>query len=136
MILAGDVVFAGGEGIVVGIDSKTGKEVWKSNVNGAVVALAASDGRLIVSSDKGPIYCFGRNKVAAAKEIKLEIKANPYPNDSLTETYEAAAERILAESGVKKGYALVLDCGQGRLAYELAKKTELKIVGLEKTPKN
>ena len=134
VILAGDVVFAGGEGYVVGIDSKTGKEVWKSDVNGAAVALAASDGRLVVSSDKGPIYCFGRNEVAAAKEIRPEIKANPYPNDSLTETYEAAAEKILAESGVKKGYALVLDCGQGRLAYELAKRTELKIVGLEKDP--
>jgi len=42
--------------------------------------------------------------------------------------------KILSESGVKKGYALVLDCGQGRLAYELAKRTELKIVGLEKDP--
>ncbi|MCH7557935.1 MAG: PQQ-binding-like beta-propeller repeat protein [Planctomycetes bacterium] len=134
VILAGDVVFAGGEGFVVGINSRTGKQVWKSDVNGAAVGLAASGGRLIVSSDKGPIYCFGRNEVAVAKEIKLEIKANPYPNDSLTETYKAAAEKILAESGIKKGYALVLDCGQGRLAYELAKKTELKIVGLEKDP--
>jgi len=134
LIMAGDVVFAGGEGFVVGVDSKTGKEVWKSDVNGAAVGLAASDGRLIVSTDKGPIYCFGGNEVTAAKEIKAEIKANPYPNDSLAETYKAAAEKILAESCVKKGYALVLDCGQGRLAYELAKRTELKVVGLEKEP--
>ena len=134
VILAGDVVFAGGEGIVVGIDSKTGKQVWKSDVNGAAVGLAASDGRLVVSSDKGTIYCFSETKVATVKEIKPEIKANPYPNDSLTETYKAAVGKILAESGVEKGYALVLDCGQGRLAYELAKRTELKIVGLEKDP--
>jgi len=134
VILSGDVVFAGGEGFVVGIDSKTGKEAWTSNVNGAAVGLAASDGRLVVSSDKGPIYCFSETKVAAVKEIRPEIKAVPYPNDSLTETYETAAEKILAESGVEKGYALVLDCGQGRLAYELAKRTELKIVGLEKDP--
>lgn len=134
MILAGNVVFAGGEGMVVGVDSKTGDEVWKSNVNGAAVGLAASDGRLVVSSDKGPIYCFSETKVAAAKEIRPKIKAEPYANDLLTETYEAAAKKILAESGTKKGYALVLDCGQGRLAYELAKRTELKIVGLEKDP--
>jgi outer membrane protein assembly factor BamB len=143
LILAGDVIFAGGEprpsdgrgeGFVVGIDSKTGKEVWKSDIKGAAVGLAASGGRLVVSSDNGPIYCFSGTKVTAVKEIKPEIKAEPYPNDSLTETYKAAAEKILAESGVKKGYALVLDCGQGRLAYELAKRTELKIVGLEKDP--
>jgi outer membrane protein assembly factor BamB len=134
VILAGDVVFTGGEGIVIGIDAKTGKEVWKSDVNGAAVGLAASGGSLFVSSDEGPIYCFGETKVAAAKEIKPQIKADPYPNDSLSETYKAAAEKILADSGIKKGYALVLDCGRGGLAYELAKRTELKIVGLEKDP--
>jgi outer membrane protein assembly factor BamB len=134
VLLAGDVLFAGGDGIVVGIDSATGKELWKSDVNGAAVGLAASDGHLVVSSDKGPIYCFGEKEVAAAKEIEPEIRDDPYPEDSLTETYKAAAERILAESGVKKGYALVLDCGEGRLAYELAKRTDLKIVGLEQDP--
>ena len=134
VILAGDIVFAGGEGIVAGIDAKTGKEVWKSDLDGAAVCLAASGGYLLVSSDEGPVYCFGRTKVAAAKEIKTEIKDNPYPDDSLSETYKSAAEKIITDSGVKKGYALVLDCGQGRLAYELAKRTELKIVGLEKDP--
>ncbi len=134
VILAGDVVFAGGEGIVVGIDAKTGKEVWKIDVNGAAVGLAASGGSLVVSSDEGPVYCFGGTEVPAAKEIRPQIKADPYPNDSLSETYKAAVEKILAESGIKKGYALVLDCEQGRLAYELAKRTELKIIGLEKDP--
>ena len=132
VILAGDMLFVGGEDIVVGIDAKTGKEVWKSDVEGAAVGLAASDGSLIVSSDEGPVYCFGQTKIAVAKEIKTQIKADPYPDDLLSETYKTAAEHIIAESGVKKGYALVLDCGWGRLAYELAKRTELKIVGLEK----
>ena len=134
LIVAGDVVFAGGERIVVGIDVKTGKEVWKTSVDGKAVGLAVSGGCLVVSSDKGPIYCFGGTQVAAAREIKPERKAAPYPNDALAETYRAAAERILAESGSKKGYCLVLDCGEGRLAYELAKRTELQIVGLEKDP--
>ena len=134
VILAGDIVYTGGEGFVVGIDAKTGRQVWKTDVNGAAVGLAASGGSLVVSSDEGPIYCFGETEVASAREIRPQIKTNPYPNDSLSETYKAAAKKILAESGVKKGYALVLDCGQGRLAYELAKRTELKIVGLEKEP--
>jgi outer membrane protein assembly factor BamB len=134
LLLAGDVLFAGGDGIVVGIEAKSGKQVWKSEVNGAAVALAASDGHLMVSTDQGPIYCFGQTQVAAAKELGPQVQADPYPTDSLTETYRAAAEKILAESGVKKGYALVLDCGEGRLAYELAKRTDLKIVGIENDP--
>jgi predicted RNA methylase len=101
-------------------------------VNGAAVALAASNGHLVVSSDKGPIYCFGGSEVTAAKVIQPETNNDPYPNDSLTEMYKEAVEKILAETGAEKGYALVLDCGEGRLAYELAKRTELKIVGLEK----
>ncbi|MBN2595138.1 MAG: PQQ-binding-like beta-propeller repeat protein [Sedimentisphaerales bacterium] len=134
VILAGDVVFAGGEGIVVGIDAKTGEELWKSDINGAAVGLAAAGSSLIVSSDQGPVYCFGETKVAAVKENKQQIKTDPYPDDSLSEAYRAAAEQILADSGIKKGYALVLDCGRGRLAYDLAKRTEMKIVGLEKEP--
>jgi outer membrane protein assembly factor BamB len=134
VLLAGDVLYAGGQGIVVGIDAESGKEVFKSKVAGDAVALAACDGRLVVSSDKGPIYCFGQTKPATARQIKPQIKADPYPQDSLSETYKAAAEKILSESNVKKGYALVLDCGQGRLAYELAKRTQLQIVGIESDP--
>ncbi|UCF16809.1 MAG: PQQ-binding-like beta-propeller repeat protein, partial [Phycisphaerales bacterium] len=134
VLLAGDVVFAGGEDIVVGLDAETGEQVFESEVDGAAVALAASGGHLVVSSDKGPIYCFSEAEVAETRTIKPKVTADPYQVDSLTETYGAAAEKIVAESGVKKGYALVLDCGQGRLAYELAKRTELKIVALEKEP--
>jgi outer membrane protein assembly factor BamB len=134
VLLAGDVVFAGGERIVIALDAETGDEVFRSEVDGAAVALAACDGYLVVSSDKGPIYCFSEAEVAAARYIKPKVKADPYPTDSLTETYKAAAEKIIAESGIEKGYALVLDCGRGRLAYELAKRTELKIVALEKEP--
>ncbi|MHC4681864.1 MAG: methyltransferase domain-containing protein, partial [Planctomycetota bacterium] len=134
VLLAGEVLFAGGQSTVIGIDTKSGKEAFKSDVDGAAVALAASNGHLVVSTDKGPIYCFGQTRPATAKQIKPRIKIDPYPQDSLTETYRNAAEKILTESGTKKGYALVLDCGEGRLAYELAKRTELKIVGLEYDP--
>ncbi|UCG59727.1 MAG: PQQ-binding-like beta-propeller repeat protein [Phycisphaerales bacterium] len=134
LILAGNVVLAGGQEEVIGLDAKTGKELWSNSVEGTAVALAASDGHLIVSTDKGPIYCFAKSKVAAVKEIRPKAETELYPNDELRTTYGEAAERILADSGVKKGYCLVLDCGVGRLACELAKRTELKIVGLEKDP--
>jgi len=57
--------------------------------------------------------------------------ASPYAPDSLTTAYEAAADRIIAQTGIKKGYCLVYGCGEGRLAFELAKRSDLTIVGVD-----
>ncbi|MFQ6035284.1 MAG: PQQ-binding-like beta-propeller repeat protein [Sedimentisphaerales bacterium] len=134
LIMAGNILFAGGEGLVVGIDVQTGKELWKGNVSGRAVGLAAARGRLIVSTDKGPIHCFGKEQVPTPKEIKMAINPSPYRKDKYTALYESAAERIVKQTSIKKGYCLVLDGNIGRLAFELAKRTNLKFVGIEKDP--
>lgn len=136
LIIAGDYLFAGGKDIVVGINAQTGKEVWKCSVVGKAVGLAAANTRLIVSTDKGAIYCFAKEKLAQPKDIRTIINSSPYPKDKFTALYESAAEQIIKETQINKGYCLVLDCGKARLAYELAKRTELKIVAIEKNPKN
>jgi len=59
------------------------------------------------------------------------VRAEDVPENGLTELYARAARDIVAFSGVAKGYCLDLGCGKGRLAYELAKLTELKIIGVE-----
>ncbi len=56
---------------------------------------------------------------------------SPYPADSLTPVYEAAADHILERTGVVQGYCLVLGCGEGRLAYELAKRSGLYVIGVD-----
>lgn len=57
--------------------------------------------------------------------------ASPYPTDSLTSLYEQAAEYIINTSGITKGVCIDYSCGRGRLAYELAKRSDLKIIGFE-----
>ena len=57
--------------------------------------------------------------------------ASPYAPDSLTAAYEAAADRIITRTGIKKGYCLVYGCGEGRLAFELAKRSDLIIIGVD-----
>ena len=57
--------------------------------------------------------------------------ASPYATDAMTPIYQAAADRIINETGIKKGYCLVLGSGQGRLAFELAKRSELIIIGVD-----
>ena len=134
LIVAGGVLFAGGQDTVVGIEIKTGKEIWKRDVEGRAVGLVAGNGCLVVSTDEGPVYCFSSTNVTVSKEIDERSKTNPFPADALTQTYRSAAEKFLSESGAQKGYCLVLDCAEGRLAYELAKMTELQIVCLEQDP--
>jgi len=57
--------------------------------------------------------------------------ASPYPADALSSLYEAAAGHIINQTGIKKGYCLVYGCGEGRLAFELAKRSDLIIVGVD-----
>ncbi len=51
-----------------------------------------------------------------------------FPRSAL---YEAAAEKILAESETTGGLCLVLGSNRGQLAYELAKRSNLRILGVE-----
>lgn len=57
--------------------------------------------------------------------------ANPYPPDGLTSLYEQAAEYIISSTGITKGVCIDYGCGKGRLAYEIAKRSDLKIIGFE-----
>ena len=58
--------------------------------------------------------------------------ASPYPRDALTPLYERAAEFVLRQPGTPtKGYCLVFGAGEGRLAYHLAIRSRLRIIGIE-----
>ncbi|MAG57205.1 MAG: hypothetical protein CMJ83_13005, partial [Planctomycetes bacterium] len=63
--------------------------------------------------------------------VKSPRRPSPWPDDALTPVYRRAAEHILATSGVSQGFCLVLGSEEGRLAWELAQRTDLKIIALE-----
>jgi len=139
MIMAGDILFAGGENKVAALSTKNGREIWSASVNGTAHGLSVINGALFVSTDKGQIHCFrgdvkGESKSAARladKVVTPRIRANPYPQDDLTKLYAQAAKCIAKQTGINKGYCLVLNSGEGRLAYELSRLTDLKIIGVE-----
>lgn len=132
LCLVGDLVFTGSDGSVAAVDS--GELLWEHRVKGKVCGFAAASGRLLVSTDRGHIYCFGKSEEKKAKTIRPYPIPNPYPVDEFTDRYREAAERIVNETGIVRGYCLVLDGGEGRLAYELALRTDLQIVCLESDP--
>ncbi len=58
LILAGDMLFAGGDGEVAAFAAATGEKLWTGTVAGRAGGLAAADGRLYVSTDRGQVLAF------------------------------------------------------------------------------
>ena len=58
MILAGNMLFAGGNSEIVAYSANDGKKTWSAPVNGVALGIAVAHGRLLVSTDKGTIHCF------------------------------------------------------------------------------
>jgi len=58
-------------------------------------------------------------------------RPSPYPKDKAALLYSQAAEQILSATGARRGICLVLGSSDGRLAYELAKRSGLRVIGVE-----
>ncbi|HUT35369.1 MAG TPA: PQQ-binding-like beta-propeller repeat protein [Planctomycetota bacterium] len=123
--LAGGALVAGGKGKVVALDAASGETLWTGEVGGTAKGLAIADGRLYVSTDTGAICCFGPAGTKPLGVVRPETKA--FPSSDLTPAIEAAADHIVRTAGITRGYCLVLGNDTGRLAYELAKRTELQV---------
>jgi hypothetical protein len=65
LILAGDILFAGGANKVVAYSAARGDELWSRAINGRARGIAAANGRLYVSTDAGSIHMFGRTHLPA-----------------------------------------------------------------------
>src|SRR4030042_97003 len=125
MIMAGDVLFAGGENKVAAFNTEDGKEIWSAPVTGIAHGLSVINGGLYASTDRGYIHCFRNSIKGKSKAIQTGITTHPYPRDELAELYTEAAKHIVKQTNTSKSYCLVLDSGEGRLAYELARLTDL-----------
>lgn len=112
-------VIIGGSNSVVAVDIATGKPAWTGKVDGVAKGLAVANGRLVVSTENGRMHCFG----SGVPTLALATKAAP-ANDARV---AALAEAVVKESGVTRGYALLLGENAAALATELARRTTLRI---------
>ncbi|MDQ1256788.1 MAG: hypothetical protein QG656_1388, partial [Candidatus Hydrogenedentes bacterium] len=135
MILAGETLILGSAGAVSMLNAVTGDELWTAAVEGRALGLAVANGRLFVSTDTGATYCFAPGG-ANAGTVAVPINSAPYPEDDKTALYASAADAIVQQTGASNGFCLVYGCGQGRLALELAKRTNLKVVGIDPDAEN
>ncbi len=131
LILAGQAVLAAGRGKATMFGADKGEVLWTGEVDGQARGLAVAEGRLLVSTTTGQIVCFGPEQVANPPTVAAKVVTAPYPDDELTKACAARAERILKETGIEEGYCLDFGAGDGRLAYELARRSKLTIYGIE-----
>jgi len=130
LIVAGDTVLVGGQDVVTAYSAATGQKTWSAPVAGEARGLAVADGRLYVSTNTGRIVSFGAESAKPGSSTVAAV-TNPYPQDKLSDVYVSAADEILRRSGVKEGFCLVVGNEQGRLAYELARRSNLRIYAIE-----
>ncbi|QDT97036.1 outer membrane protein assembly factor BamB family protein [Gimesia aquarii] len=133
LIVAGNKVVIGGQDKVVFLDEKTGKILETLKVNGKARGLAVSDGNLVVSTSLGDIVAFQSSDNSNPSKSTAEsiTQKSPYAEDKWTPLYQQAAKDILTNSQIKDGFCLVLGSEEGRLAYELARNSDLKIYCIE-----
>ena len=105
IIVAGDSVVIGGQNIVRGFDAQSGEPRWSHKVEGEAIGLASSGGRLIVTTDDGRVYGFGKRD-APGETIGI-ARTNPAEPDS-DEEHERPTAALLAQLPSRKGYAVVL----------------------------
>jgi outer membrane protein assembly factor BamB len=128
VISAGRSVVTAGPDRVAVLDLATEKVRSTFDVEGKPWALAAADGRLYVSTDRGVLTCYGD---AAPEQRPALLKPGPSGENAAA---AAAAKDIVEQSGVTEGYGVDLGCGDGALALELARRTKLRIYGIEFDP--
>ncbi len=134
LALAGDTLLAGGLGRVIAVDVTTGQETWRSEIMGTAMGLAVADGRLVVSTDRGGLHCFAEgDRESSPKEVGVVRDPDPFRDQPQAQLF-LAAQRMIDETGIMKGYCLVLGSDAGQLAYELMRITDLQVVALEKDP--
>jgi outer membrane protein assembly factor BamB len=152
--------FGGGSGKVAAFDAKDGREIWSTKVEGRAGSIAIARGRLLVSTDKGVIYCFTPTATKPVIHDPPVDNTVPAPDFSAAMKQRAhhRANAIIEQTSITDGYALVLECGTGGtiqglnpnaaitkprvfrpdfgsvyLLEALATKTRLKVIGLVET---
>jgi len=128
IIVAGNRIVAGGKDRLVTLELETGKAAWSAEVSGKVYSLAATSEGLFVSTSDGAVLCFDDARPAPKKTKTDQPAQPPYPDKSPA---AEAADQIVRQTGVTAGYCLDLGCGDGALAYHLARRTKLFICAVD-----
>ena len=125
LVATQDRLVIGGDGQLAVLDIKTQAVLGQTKFEGKVQSLAVANGCVYAATDDGTLLCFSENGTG-----RVQKPSNP-PTISSDPKFAAIAREILAKSGVTEGYCLDIGCGDGQLAYELATRSDLHIIGVD-----
>jgi outer membrane protein assembly factor BamB len=136
LILAGDVLVAGGSGELQALAAASGEKLATVKVEGAVKGLAVASGRLLVSTDSGVIYSLGAKGSPQHGRVAAKAEPNPFSDTDAGKSakFQEAAAKIIQDTGINRGYGLVIGLESGQLAVELAKRSEMMIYAVDSDP--
>ncbi|MEX0818553.1 MAG: PQQ-binding-like beta-propeller repeat protein, partial [Pirellulaceae bacterium] len=115
------------------IDTTTQEVLWSEELAAPAYGFAVADERLFVSTASGAIHGYAAGTVATPTVYRSIAQAEVYGANA---DYARAATEILERSKVTAGYCVDLGCGDGALAHELARRTDLHIVAIDADPAN
>ncbi len=132
-IKAGRRLFGSRPGLVAAIDLPDGNQparvTWQAQLDGTPEAMLAADGRLVVVTREGRMYCFGSGRAAARATAPRQWR-RPAPRP-VGDDWLARAAQLIEAARARKGFCLALGYGSGRLVRALAAASQLRMIVLE-----
>jgi len=139
LVVAGRTIVAGTlNSKIVTADMESKAVVTTTELDGLALGLAVAGQALYVSTDKGTIYSFvpaqnDKPKPSSDRPMRdSPLYSAPYPE---TGPYARMAREIIKEADLREGYCVDLGCGDGSLAYALAKASQLHIIAVDEDPR-
>ena len=100
---------------------------WRAEISGTPTRMLAADGKLLVVTAEGSLYCFG-GKAEVPRSHPRKPLAGGIRRPT---TWVGKSEAILEQTGVRAGYCVALGLGSGRLVDELARRSKLHLIVIE-----
>ena len=121
-------------GAVFARDAKNGDVLWSFDFPERPYHLIVANGRLLVSTRGGTIYCFAAKEQTGHGIVNETIEPDPFPRTDEFNRAAGAAHHAKAISSVSEGYAVVLDCDSGGLPFELVRQSKLYVCAVFDDP--
>lgn len=143
-IRAGKHQAGGGDDEIALFADDRDEPVWKAAVAGKAHSLAVAGGCLLVSTDRGVLYCFAPDtpketkrgdQATSAVEHTPTVEGFAWRDVAEQRGFENWAREALASVDAASGYCLVVG-GDSRHAYALSKQTRLRVLALQNDAKS
>ncbi len=135
MIMAGNRIYAGGDNVILAIDYdptiKTFAVAWRTRIEGKVCRLVAGANRLFAVTREGQLFCFGQDDVTP-RHYPLRAPVHPPELPALAKRVKA----LVDAGGARDGYAVQWGYGDGIVATEILRQTNLQLLSLEPSAEN